>query len=119
MGGTHYFVLRQRGGQIFVTALHFTTKKRPMFTSSQPSSQPCVASHKWAMCYQHENIYTMHMQTQNVKSVIEPSSSGEALELLLGAGPDRVQAANLLAGAESLGQRPTSPNHGKDQRSST
>ena len=28
----------------------------------------------------------MHVQTQNVKSVIEPSSSGEALELLLGAG---------------------------------
>ena len=26
MGGTHYFVLR-RGGRIFVTLLHFTTKK--------------------------------------------------------------------------------------------
>ena len=29
MGGTHYFVLRQGGGWIFVTTLHFTTKKRP------------------------------------------------------------------------------------------
>ena len=28
MGGAHYFVLRQGGGQIFVTSLHFTTKKR-------------------------------------------------------------------------------------------
>ena len=32
---------------------------------------------------------------------IQPSSSGEALELLLGAGLDRVQAANLLAGSDS------------------
>ena len=29
MGGAHYFVLRQGGGRIFVTSLHFTTKKRP------------------------------------------------------------------------------------------
>ena len=29
MGGTHYFVLRQGGGRIFLTSLHFTTKKRP------------------------------------------------------------------------------------------
>ena len=28
MGGTHYFVLRQGGGWIFVTSLHFTTKRR-------------------------------------------------------------------------------------------
>ena len=28
MGGTHYFKLRQGGGQIFVTSQHFTTKKR-------------------------------------------------------------------------------------------
>ena len=28
MGGTHYFVLRQGDGRIFVTALHFTMKKR-------------------------------------------------------------------------------------------
>ena len=56
----------------------------------------------------------MHVQTQNVKSVIEPYFSGEALELLLGAGLDRVQAANLLAGAESSGQRPTSQDHGRD-----
>ena len=32
---------------------------------------------------------------------LQPSSSMEALELLLGAGLDRVQAANLLAGADS------------------
>jgi len=25
----HYFVLRQGGGRIFVTSLHYTTKKRP------------------------------------------------------------------------------------------
>jgi len=30
MGGTRYFVLRKGGGCIFVTSLHFTTKKRPM-----------------------------------------------------------------------------------------
>ena len=29
MGSTHYFVLRQGDGRIFVTSLHFTTKKRP------------------------------------------------------------------------------------------
>ena len=39
---------------------------------------------------------------------------GEALELLLGAGLDRVQATNLLAG--SSGQRPTSQDGGADQR---
>ena len=48
---------------------------------------------------------------------LQPSSSGEALELLLGAGLDRVQATNLLAG--SSGQRPTSQDRGADQRSST
>ena len=48
---------------------------------------------------------------------LQPSSSGEALELLLGAGLVRVQAANLLAG--SSGQRPTSQDCGVDQRSST
>ena len=72
MGGTHYFVLRWRGGdggRIFVTLPHFTT---PMFTLSQPTmgiaqqhtrpvatglikfsvciSQACVASHKWTRC---------------------------------------------------------------------
>ena len=68
MGGAHYFVLRQEGGRIFVTSLHFTTKMPPMFTLSQPTtgyctpthlpstsliqfsvcvSQACVASHKW------------------------------------------------------------------------
>ena len=41
----------------------------------------------------------------------------EALELLLGAGLDRVQAANLLSG-DSLGQRPSSQDCGGDQRSS-
>ena len=51
--------------------------------------------------------------------VIEPSSSREALELLLGAGLDIVQAADFLAGAESSGQRPTSQDRGRDQRSST
>ena len=29
MGGVHYFVLRQGSGRIFVTSLHFITKKRP------------------------------------------------------------------------------------------
>ena len=29
MGGAHYFVLRQGGGRIFVTSLHFTIKKHP------------------------------------------------------------------------------------------
>ena len=43
----------------------------------------------------------------------------EALELLLGAGLDRVQAADFLAGAESSGQRPTSQDWSRDQRSST
>ena len=66
-----------------------------------------------------QNVYTMHVETQNVKSVIEPYFSGEALELLLGAGLDRVQAANLLAGMESSGQRPTVEDRGRDQRSST
>ena len=48
---------------------------------------------------------------------LQPSSSGEALELLLGARLDRVQATNLLAG--SSGHRPTSQDCGADQRSST
>ena len=43
---------------------------------------------------------------------LQPSSSGEALELLLGAGLDRVQATNLLAG--SSGQRPTSQDRDAD-----
>ena len=46
---------------------------------------------------------------------LQPSSSREALELLLGAGLDRVQATNLLAG--SSGQRSTSQDFGADQRS--
>ena len=50
---------------------------------------------------------------------LQPSSSREALELFLGAGLDRVQAANLLAGAESSGQSLTSQDRGRDQRSST
>ena len=41
----------------------------------------------------------------------------EALELLLGAGLDRVQAANLLTG-DSSGQRPSSQDRSGDQRSS-
>ena len=48
---------------------------------------------------------------------LQPSSSGEALDMLLGAGLNRVQATNLLVG--SLGQRPTSQDRGPDQRSST
>ena len=48
---------------------------------------------------------------------LQSSPSGEVLELLLGAGLDRVKATNLLA--ESLGQRPTSQDRGADQRSST
>ena len=35
MGGTYYFVLRQGSGRIFVTTLHFTSEKAPMFTLSQ------------------------------------------------------------------------------------
>ena len=53
------------------------------------------------------------------KFQIQPSSSEETLELLLGAGLDRVQASNLLAGVESSGQRHTSQDCGADQRSST
>ena len=49
---------------------------------------------------------------------LQPSSSAEALELLLGAGLDRVQAANLLTG-DSSGQRPSSQDNGGDKRSST
>ena len=69
MGDTHYFVLRQAGGRIFVTSLHFTTKKPPCLhyhnlqqdiacTPTHPPStsliqfsvcisQACLASHKW------------------------------------------------------------------------
>ena len=62
----HHFVLRQGGGRIFVTSLHFTTKKCPCLhchnlhttgycTQTHPPStsfcvcisQACVASHKW------------------------------------------------------------------------
>ena len=50
---------------------------------------------------------------------LQPSSSVEALELLLGAGLDRVQAANLLSGTDSSGQGPSSQDRGGDQRSST
>ena len=53
------------------------------------------------------------------KFQLQPSSSVEALELLLGAGLDRVQGANLLSGADSLGQRPSFQDCGRDQRSST
>ena len=48
---------------------------------------------------------------------LQPSSSAEAVELLLGAGLDRVQAANLLSGANSSGQRPSSQDCGRNQRS--
>ena len=44
MGGTHYFVLWQGGGRIFVTSLHFTTKT-PMFTLSQPTTGYCTPTH--------------------------------------------------------------------------
>ena len=46
---------------------------------------------------------------------LQPSSSVEALTLLLGAGLDRVQVANLLFGADSSGQRPSSRDRGGDQ----
>ena len=36
MGGTHYFVLRQGGGWIFVTSLYFTTQKRPCLHYHNP-----------------------------------------------------------------------------------
>ena len=97
MGDTHYIVLRQGGGWIFVTSLHFTTKK-----------QPCLHYHKLLVSASFKHVWLhvsgqcviaqkcMHVQTQKVKSVIEPSSSGKALELLLGTCLDRVQAANLL-----------------------
>ena len=49
---------------------------------------------------------------------LQPSSSAEALELLLGAGLDRVRATNLLTG-DSSGKRPSSQDSGGDQRSST
>ena len=39
--------------------------------------------------------------------------------MLLGAGLDRVQAANLLSGANSSDQRPSSQDCGGNQRSST
>ena len=32
------FVLRQGGGRIFVTSLHFTYEKAPMFALSQPTT---------------------------------------------------------------------------------
>ena len=69
MGGTHYFVLRQGGGWIFVTSLHFTTKtaraclhyrnlqqdiahQLSLIQFSVCISQACVTSHKWisALC---------------------------------------------------------------------
>ena len=50
---------------------------------------------------------------------LQPSSSVEALELLLGAGLDRVQAANLLSGTDSSDQGPSSQDRDGDQRSST
>ena len=49
---------------------------------------------------------------------LQPSSSVEALELLLGAGLDRVRAANLLT-RDSSGQRLSSQDSGGDQKSST
>ena len=60
MGGTHYFVLRQGGGQIFVTSLHFTTKKLPCLyyndlqedIAHQPGTRliqfsVCISQHVW------------------------------------------------------------------------
>ena len=44
--GTHYFMLRKGGGQIFVTSLHFTMKKRPCLPAlSQPSTGYCTPTH--------------------------------------------------------------------------
>ena len=50
---------------------------------------------------------------------VQPSSSTEVLDLLLGAGLDRVEAANLLAGATVPGQRPSMHGGLEDQRSSS
>ena len=65
MCGANYFVLRQGGGRIFVTMLHFIMKKliittynRDIVSQHDPPgtnliqfsvciSQACVASHKW------------------------------------------------------------------------
>ena len=66
MGGARYFVLRQGGGQIFLTSLHFTMKSTRVYIittynrilhTNAPTqyrfhisvciSQACAASHKW------------------------------------------------------------------------
>ena len=64
MGSPHYFVLRQGGGWIFVTSLHFTTKSAHVYiitaynrilhanTPTQYKLNFCIshafeASHKW------------------------------------------------------------------------
>ena len=45
MGSARYFVLRQGVGRIFVTSLHFTNEKAPMFTLSQPTTGYCMPTH--------------------------------------------------------------------------
>ena len=50
---------------------------------------------------------------------VQPSSSTEVLDLLLGAGLDRVEAANLLLRATMPGQRPSMHILHEDQRSSS
>ena len=50
---------------------------------------------------------------------MQPSSSTEVLDLLLGAGLDRVEAANLLSGAAVPGHRPSTHGGHEDQRSSS
>ena len=80
-------------------------------------------------CHKYPPFHCLHLQLPYRVSE-EPTTAngfrsptpaillpGEALELLLGAGLDRVQATNLLAG--SSGQRPTSQDRGAGQRSST
>ena len=60
MGSKHYFVLRQGGWRIFVTSLHFTTKKHPCLyisttymhanTPTQYCWQPWSSGLPVAMC---------------------------------------------------------------------
>ena len=42
MGGTHYFMLRQGGGRIFITSLHLLRK-----------SVPCLATSSQDIAHQH------------------------------------------------------------------
>ena len=49
---------------------------------------------------------------------LQASSSTEMLKMLIGAGLDRVQATNLLTGAEPMGQRPMIQDHRMNQGSS-